>query len=157
MKTYHEKITNGASTIDDTGWMLFPYDIPWHNDPDSGLQAQLKRKPLTAVKVGESKAQKNDIRASISYYWRLNLRGICDNPPVLPIILYEHHQLHRLWEDTDAITIVVETQKQLDFLADAKPDTLFMPSWLNGEHWVNVRDKLILQAKPKEIIYLDCN
>ena len=153
MKTYVENTPN----MRDNGWMLFPYELPWHDDPESGLQAQLKLKPLTAIKVGESKTRKNDIRANLGYYWRVHLGGICDAPPTLPIILYENHQMHSLWTDLDAITIVVETKKQLDLLADAKPGTLFMPSWLNGGHWASVRDKLILQAKPKEIVYLDCN
>lgn len=159
IKTYDEKTTDSTSTMKDTGWMLFIYDLPPYDDSRSkDLQTHLKNEPLTAVKVGRSQTKQNDILGDTRYWMRYYLRGFCDNPPTLPIILYKNHMIHpNLWEDLDAITIVVETEKQLDLLSDAQPGTLFLPSWLNEEHWANVRDKLILQAKPKEIVYLDCN
>ena len=157
MKTYHEDCVGnkGRCSNKETGWQIFLYDLPWDEDKERGLHAQLKRRSITAFNLGRSKTKKIDIRSHVCLYWRTNIRGLCDNPPTLPILLYWNSKLQSRYGGDDEMAIAVGTEKQMDLLAKARPGTLFLPTWLNGEHWMDVRDKLILQAKPKEIAYLE--
>lgn len=149
MKTYQED--------DDIGWTLYIYDLTWYYPHEGSLADQFKPEPLTTVTVGLSKRRSNDIRAHVFLYGRGNLYGYCDTSSPLPIALYWNINLHNQWsfEGSDAMAIVAfENENQWNQLSKAPPGTLFLPSWLKGDHWTDVHNKLILQAKPKKIVYL---